>query len=49
VLIERIGVNGVPGHMFHERAEGVRTLRFHFAVRDDVLDDACRRLASLRT
>jgi aminotransferase len=46
-LIERIGINGVPGHMFHARADGVRTIRFQFAVRDAVLDEACARLAKL--
>ena len=43
-MIERIGVNGVPGHLFHARADGVRTIRFQFAVMPDVLDEACRRL-----
>jgi aminotransferase len=46
-LIERVGINAVPGHLFHASAEGVRTMRFHFAVPDAVLDDVCARLARL--
>ena len=44
-LIERVAINAVPGHLFHARAEGVRTMRFHFAVSAPVLDEVCARLA----
>lgn len=47
-LIDKVRINGVPGHVFHESPRGVRTIRFNFAVRPAVLDEACRRLASLR-
>lgn len=47
-LIDKVRINGVPGHVFHESPLGVRTIRFNFAVRPAVLDEACRRLASLR-
>lgn len=46
-LIERVGINAVPGHLFHARPDGVRTMRFHFAVSDAVLDDVGARLARL--
>jgi aminotransferase len=46
-LIERIGINGVPGHLFHARPDGVRSIRFQFAVRDAVLDEVCARLGKL--
>jgi len=47
-MIERIGVNAVPGHLFFARPDGVRCMRFQFAVDHPVLDEACRRLRSLR-
>jgi aminotransferase len=47
-LIERIGINAVPGHLFHEKPDGVRTVRFHFAVTEPTLDEVCRRLVTLR-
>jgi aminotransferase len=47
-LIDRIGINAVPGYLFHERPDGVRTVRFHFAVTEPTLHEVCRRLASLR-
>jgi aminotransferase len=46
-LIDRVAINAVPGHLFHARPEGVRTIRFHFAVAPDVLDEVCRRLGRL--
>ncbi len=48
-LIRRARVNAVPGHLFHAQARDVRTMRFHFAVNDAVLDDACARLRALGT
>jgi aminotransferase len=46
-MIERIGVNAVPGELFFARPDGVRCMRFQFAVEMPVLDEACRRLRSL--
>ena len=46
-LIERVGINAVPGHLFHADPAGVRTMRFHFAVAADVLDEVCARLERL--
>lgn len=46
-LIESVGINAVPGHLFHARPDGVRTMRFHFAVSDAVLDEVGARLARL--
>lgn len=46
-LIQRVGINAVPGNLFYENGEGIRTMRFHFAVEKDSLDDICRRLRSL--
>ena len=52
-MIERIGLNAVPGNLFFGRGAdgdggGVRCMRFQFAVEMQVLDEACRRLRSLR-
>ncbi len=44
-MIEEKRVNGVPGNLFFEDPEPVRQIRFHFAVPNAVLDDACGRLA----
>jgi aspartate/methionine/tyrosine aminotransferase len=46
-LIEKIGVNGVPGDVFYADPTGIRSLRFQFAVEPRVLDDVCDRLARL--
>jgi aminotransferase len=46
-LIECAAINAVPGHLFHARPDGVRTMRFHFAVAADVLDEVCARLGGL--
>jgi aminotransferase len=46
-MIERIGVNAVPGDLFFAHKAGVRCMRFQFAVDHPVLDEACRRLRSL--
>ena len=46
-LIERIGVNGVPGHLFYENPDGVRSIRLQFAVTADVVDEVCERLGEL--
>ena len=46
-MIERIRVNAVPGHLFHSAPDGVRTMRFQFAVDWPVLEEAMTRLRSL--
>ena len=46
-MIERIGVNAVPGDLFFARPDGVRCLRFQFAVDWPVLEEAMKRLRSL--
>ncbi|MGE0143433.1 MAG: pyridoxal phosphate-dependent aminotransferase [Planctomycetota bacterium] len=46
-LIDKVRINAVPGHLFGTSISEARTLRFHFAVADEVLDEACRRLATL--
>ena len=48
-LPARSGVVGVPVSVFHDDVDAARTLvRFAFCKRDEVLDEACRRLAALR-
>jgi aminotransferase len=47
-LIDRLALNAVPGDLFHADGTGVRTMRFHFAVADPVLDEVCRRLTRAR-
>jgi len=47
-MIERIGVNAVPGHLFFARPDGVRSMRFQFAVDWPVLEEAIKRLRSLQ-
>jgi aminotransferase len=47
-MIERIGVNAVPGDLFFARSEGVHCMRFQFAVDWPVLNEAMQRLRSLR-
>ncbi len=46
-LIERARINAVPGDLFYATPRGVRTLRLHFAVQPQVLDEVCARLAAL--
>ena len=46
-MIERIGINAVPGHLFYARPDGVRSMRFQFAVDWPVLETAMQRLRSL--
>ncbi|MCA8973070.1 MAG: pyridoxal phosphate-dependent aminotransferase [Planctomycetes bacterium] len=47
-MIEQIGVNAVPGHLFFAEPDGVRMMRFQFAVDWSVLEEAMRRLRSLQ-
>ena len=46
-MIERIGVNAVPGDLFFADPRDVRCMRFQFAVERAVLTDAADRLRSL--
>jgi aminotransferase len=46
-LLRRTGVASVPGGAFTRGPEGRGLLRFCFALQDDILDEACRRLAAL--
>src|SRR3954462_4007161 len=47
-VLEAARVASVPGSAFYRGAEGEKLLRFCFAKDDDVLEEACRRLAALR-
>ena len=47
-LLERTGVASVPGEEFFKGEEGKTIVRFCFAKEDDVLEDACRRLGTLK-
>lgn len=46
-MIDRVGVNAVPGDLFFAEPEGVRRMRFQFAVERPVLEQAAERLRSL--
>ncbi|MDH4073172.1 MAG: pyridoxal phosphate-dependent aminotransferase [Gammaproteobacteria bacterium] len=48
-LLETTGVASVPGRSFFKGPEGETIVRFCFAKEDAVIEDACRRLASLRS
>jgi aminotransferase len=47
-LLHRCGVAAVPGNAFFEGDRGHDLLRFSYAKREPELDEACRRLDSLR-
>ena len=46
-MIERIGVNAVPGGVFYEDPSRSREIRFHFAVTDDVIAEVGERVQAL--
>ena len=46
-MIDRIGVNAVTGDLFFAEPDGVRCMRFQFAVERPVLAEAAKRLRSL--
>lgn len=46
-LIDRVAINAVPGDLFYENADDVRSFRFHFAVGEDQLSEFCRRMKTL--
>ena len=46
-LVERAGVVAIPTSVFYDDEEAGRTLvRFAFCKREDVIDEAARRLAA---
>ena len=47
-LLQRTGVASVPGEAFFQTEQGASCLRFCFAKNDHDLDEACRRLLTLR-
>jgi N-succinyldiaminopimelate aminotransferase len=48
-LPERCGVVAVPTQVFYDhQEEGRHLVRFAFCKREDVIDDAAKRLAGLR-
>ncbi len=47
-LLRDTGVASVPGEAFYHDDRGEHMLRFCFAKRDDILQEACTRLAHLR-
>lgn len=48
-LLDKTGVASVPGQEFFKSEEGETIVRFCFAKEDEVLEDACRRLAALKS
>jgi len=48
-LLQETGVAAVPGDAFYHDNAGESLARFCFAKEDSVLDEACRRLESLRS
>lgn len=46
-ILERVGVASVPGSAFFQGDAGESMVRFCFAKRDDVLEEACVRLEGL--
>lgn len=46
-LINRIGIGSVQGNAFYESSKSTGMLRFCFAVKDEILEEGCRRLQSL--
>ncbi len=46
-LIDRVAINAVPGDLFYENGEGIRSIRFHYAVAEPQLDEICHRIESL--
>lgn len=48
-LLDKTGVASVPGEAFYHDDGGENLLRFCFAKNNDVLKEACERIAALRT
>jgi aminotransferase len=48
-LVSEIGVAAVPGSSFyHDARDGARQVRFAFCKREQTIDEAARRLKTLR-
>jgi len=47
-LLDKTGVASVPGESFFKGSVGERIVRFCFAKEDSVIEEACRRLRTLR-
>lgn len=47
-LLTEVGVAGIPGRAFFKDPVGENYIRFNFALKDDVLDEACRRIRSFK-
>jgi aminotransferase len=47
LLLETIGLAGVPGEAFFSGTDGRQFIRFSYAKTDADIDDACQRLARL--
>ena len=48
-LLRETGVASVPGESFYKGSDGDTIVRFCFAKEDDVIEDACRRLLTLKS
>jgi len=47
-LLHKVGVAGVPGMAFYHDDGGENLIRFCFAKTDEVLEEACRRIETLK-
>lgn len=47
-LLKKTKVAAVPGSAFYHDKSGEKFLRFCYAVKDEILDEACRRLLKLK-
>jgi aminotransferase len=47
MLIDRVGVGGVPAHGFYSDDSGKQQIRFCFAVEDEILHEAAQRLKGI--
>ncbi|MEK6555517.1 MAG: pyridoxal phosphate-dependent aminotransferase, partial [Bdellovibrionota bacterium] len=47
-MLESVGVAGVPGRSFFNSEAGNNYIRFHFAVEDSVLQEACNRISRFK-
>ena len=47
-MLEKIKVAGVPGRAFFNSSFGDKYIRLCFAVRDEALDEACKRIVKLK-
>ena len=47
-LLEKTGMACVPGEAFYHDGSGEMLARFCFAKKDDILEEACRRIERLK-